>query len=410
MPSVLPLLIAGTVAALGGALASSKSKKGKGQVELDANLPDATAAQVLGALANEKSAAKLIGFADQMDAQGYHLTAAALRARAAELPSASVETAPAAAPSMAAVVSPAPTVQVTPSNIGSLDPNMDAQTRGAVIHMLTSETDPARLQGFAGSIQHLYPISAGLLWGKSAAMVAQQRATAAIAAAAPAPSPYVQASLAPGVITPAVSLVPTAAPVVQAPPAGLSYRLATNADVARDHVQPRYQALLSQPVGTQVQEMHNGRAWQFRVVSKTTDPGLTTYAKDVKGWVGGAPAQLGPAPAPVAYRAPAAAAVPAASPTVPARATAAPAMFAGPAAGVFAVNTNQDVQRALNQLGFKGANGQALTVDGSIGPNSQAAVRKFQGNAGLKVDGIPGPLTKSALAQALRTKAIGTAA
>ena len=31
--------------------------------------------------------------------------------------------------------------------------------------------------------------------------------------------------------------------------------------------------------------MHNGRLWRFRVISNTTDPTLTTFAKDVKGWI-----------------------------------------------------------------------------------------------------------------------------
>ena len=49
-------------------------------------------------------------------------------------------------------------------------------------------------------------------------------------------------------------------------------------------MQPRFAALLASPVGTEVHETHNGNLWKFRVISSTTDPGLTTYAKDVKGW------------------------------------------------------------------------------------------------------------------------------
>src|SRR5215472_5821573 len=60
---------------------------------------------------------------------------------------------------------------------------------------------------------------------------------------------------------------------------------ATNADVARDQTVRRYRAFLSLPVGTQAHEMHNGNFWKFRVVSKATDPSLTTFAKDVRGWI-----------------------------------------------------------------------------------------------------------------------------
>src|SRR5215510_6128786 len=60
---------------------------------------------------------------------------------------------------------------------------------------------------------------------------------------------------------------------------------ATNADVARDQTVGRYRALLSLPVGTQAHEMHNGNFWKFRVVSRATDPDLTSFAKDVRGWI-----------------------------------------------------------------------------------------------------------------------------
>jgi hypothetical protein len=59
----------------------------------------------------------------------------------------------------------------------------------------------------------------------------------------------------------------------------------TTADLARDRTVPRYRALLSSPVGTQVEERHNGRLWRFRVVSNRTDPNFTRFAKDVRGWV-----------------------------------------------------------------------------------------------------------------------------
>ena len=60
------------------------------------------------------------------------------------------------------------------------------------------------------------------------------------------------------------------------------------------------------------------------------------------------------------------------------------------------ITTNQDVQTALNTLGYG-----PLTVDGIIGPLSLAAVKQFQSDHSLSVDGIPGPATKAALVAAL---------
>lgn len=65
------------------------------------------------------------------------------------------------------------------------------------------------------------------------------------------------------------------------------------------------------------------------------------------------------------------------------------------------VSTNQDVQTALNTLGYKGADGNALTVDGVVGANTTFAVKTFQMDHSLSVDGIPGPITKAALTAAL---------
>jgi RHS repeat-associated protein len=59
--------------------------------------------------------------------------------------------------------------------------------------------------------------------------------------------------------------------------------------------------------------------------------------------------------------------------------------------------TLKDVQSKLNQLGYVGANGKSLTVDGINGNNTQFAVRAFQSKAGLTADGIAGPNTKATL-------------
>jgi hypothetical protein len=537
---LLPILLLGGAAALALGLSGDKKPAAKpgaaptsGTYEFDPNLPPVLEAQALGAI-KLGTAAELDTFAAQLDGMGYHMTAAALRKRSAELraqqqqgpgPSADVPT-PADVPPMPGTVPgmtpiivppppgggpapgpfPVPSMPAVPGVTG-LDPGMDQQTAQAVIAAITSENDPAKLQGFASSIMQKYPVAAGLLWAK---------ATALIAAQAPAPGTTTETPVPgfPAVVVPAAPPPPLAPPpgVIQpsggptppaAPPPGYAWRLASDADVAADGVQPRLQALLSQPVGTEVQETHAGHLWKFRVISNQTDPSLTTFAKDVKGWI----ARLvqgvlpGPTPAPTPavlsvlqgtaramnlallahgykqadqpiYQAfqraaglgadgfpgrttmghlqsvlagmgtviapvrvypwrsmpgltgydgtnaptqaewlgtmpmaavrPPSAVVPAALPAVMAPVIPIPAAVpAALPAAPFVVTTNQDVQRALNALGYKGANGQPLVVDGAIGANSQFAVRQFQAASGLKVDGMPGPQTKGALSAAL---------
>lgn len=60
----------------------------------------------------------------------------------------------------------------------------------------------------------------------------------------------------------------------------------------------------------------------------------------------------------------------------------------------------QELQAQLAALGYTGKNNQALTVDGQFGPQTEHAVREFQRAHGLKEDGIAGPQTMSALAEA----------
>ncbi len=50
------------------------------------------------------------------------------------------------------------------------------------------------------------------------------------------------------------------------------------------------------------------------------------------------------------------------------------------------------MQAALAGLGY------TLRADGIFGPRTEAVVRRFQQDAGLSVDGIAGPATRTALA------------
>ena len=55
------------------------------------------------------------------------------------------------------------------------------------------------------------------------------------------------------------------------------------------------------------------------------------------------------------------------------------------------------VQRLLYAQGYKGADGQALKLDGDFGTNSEFALKEFQKARGLAVDGDCGPNTWAAL-------------
>lgn len=56
-----------------------------------------------------------------------------------------------------------------------------------------------------------------------------------------------------------------------------------------------------------------------------------------------------------------------------------------------------EVKRVQTALVSKGYSCGSSGVDGSFGPDTDAAVRKFQADRGLEVDGIVGPMTQTAL-------------
>lgn len=68
--------------------------------------------------------------------------------------------------------------------------------------------------------------------------------------------------------------------------------------------------------------------------------------------------------------------------------------------GYINLESMQGVQTALQKLGFDP--GQA---DGKDGPRTQQAVRAFQANVTIKIDGIVGPETRQALMDQLSTRA-----
>ena len=56
-----------------------------------------------------------------------------------------------------------------------------------------------------------------------------------------------------------------------------------------------------------------------------------------------------------------------------------------------------------------GARGHAVAVDGSFGPNTEAAVKAFQRSSGLAADGIVGPQTWSRLVVQVKKGSTGDA-
>jgi murein DD-endopeptidase MepM/ murein hydrolase activator NlpD len=63
----------------------------------------------------------------------------------------------------------------------------------------------------------------------------------------------------------------------------------------------------------------------------------------------------------------------------------------------------RELQQQLNQLGYRGADGQPLeTTSGKFGPQTEHAMRAFQADRGLRVDGEYGDRSREALTTATR--------
>lgn len=59
--------------------------------------------------------------------------------------------------------------------------------------------------------------------------------------------------------------------------------------------------------------------------------------------------------------------------------------------------SKKDIQKALKNAGYYDG-----AIDGKIGPKTRSAIRAFQGDKGLRADGIPGSQTKEKLAKYLQ--------
>ena len=69
----------------------------------------------------------------------------------------------------------------------------------------------------------------------------------------------------------------------------------------------------------------------------------------------------------------------------------------------------KQLQTALNRLGFKDAAGNALKVDGKLGPRTTAAIKRLQRRLGLKADGIVSPALLKKVRGAAGPKGLGKA-
>ena len=67
-----------------------------------------------------------------------------------------------------------------------------------------------------------------------------------------------------------------------------------------------------------------------------------------------------------------------------------------------------ELQQRLNEMGYTGADGKPLVIDGDFGQNTDYAVRQYQKNDGLTVDGLVGDQTWSNMGLVFSLPYVGT--
>jgi hypothetical protein len=347
---------------------------------LDGNMDPATKTAVLHALATETDPNKLMTFAGTIQLQ-YPIAAGLLVAKAnalgggtpAQAPQAGIPVANPADVAQQATQAVQQATQQAQQAIAQLPPAPAPST--AIPSALLSQVNAALSSGDANALE----AAAQSLLASPVANGPQAQAALAALQLAAAKLQAAPAQTLDNVLPPPKTPMPAPSAINGVPPAappdGTVWVLATNADVARDGVAGRYQSILSsQPVGYEVHETWNGDLWKFRVISSQTDPGLTTYAKDVKGWIAQHSSVLGPsAPAAPPTQAPAVIPPPPAPP-------AAPSSIQGPSTTIQLSNVQRAALAMRNALvahGYKQAD--------------QPLYKAFQSAAGLSpVDGFPG--------------------
>lgn len=360
---------------------------------LDPGIDKLTAQAVVTALTVETDPAALIGFASAIQNK-YPAAAGALTVKAAAL-TAAQHAANAAEQPLAPAAQSAPTaVTTSTSSSGAAAGAVPLLILGvgAIAALMFSKKKAMAATTSPSGAPNIAPgATPGPLATPDTSLVAAVPASPVSTPAptqAPAPLPSdMGTATAPPADTPdptrltAASSTPATAPGANPATAAGTWIIATDADVSRDGTASVYASMIAKNVGDDATGTYNGRTWKFRVVSASSDPSLTAYSKDVKGWIwqpaGGAPmGQAATASPPVLV----------------------PVVTSHVLASVPPSSTIRTLQHKLNQLQIVSP---PLAEDGVNGPKTIAATKTFQSTHGLTVDGIAGPLTNGALDSAI---------